>query len=1041
MAQIMVLIQYITSKIILEKEVSMTEEANILKQKIFLSYAHKVDGNPDHTADLVDAIKQRLEMAGHEAWIDKQQLCPGKDWREGITQGIDESDRVLSFLSSRSVRDPGVCLDEIGIAMSHKHGAIATLLADRDIENRIPASVAHVQYLDVSDWQTIKQKGQFGWDIWLEEITQKILQIIAANQGFAGEIEELKKVLTPMPDTAKLGKLIEHGLIGRKWVKDAISDWRLNKLGQRMFWLMGGAGMGKSAIAADLVHKSKLQAVAYHFCDYQVPESRTAHTFVTNLAFMLATRLPDYRRLLNGNIQALPKPVMDMSATELMERLVINPLRNRIDGGLNSDRLLVVVDALDEAEPDLIDLLAKYLDSMPKWLGFVVTTRPDVKAALARYPALEIRMDDIRNEDDLRAYLNNWQENDPDAHLDLGTQSSLISASQGNMLYLVLAKEGYSAGIFSLNNPYQLPQGIGAVFLEWMKRQFGGSPLTNPIWKEHCYPLLELLCATPEPLPQSIAGSLLKWKGQNRIQALRPLGSLISEDSETFRLCHRSLGDWLSDPENINDYWVNRSDGRFQLVQNLLPLIPSNLDVAEPNYIHRALPHLFNDLDREQSDELIQNSPKSTLDLIERLNDYWDKYPNTRAWQLQTTLLSWIIQQRNVHQGNNHLDTIASIFKLGNTLYSQGAYIQARNHHEQAYLMRLKDLGPDHIDTLNAMSCFARSLYAIGQYAEAKSLQEQELNLQQLAFAQDSSQLLIAKSNLARTSYAQGNYATSKELHNQVLDIQTKTLGEDHVNTVSSMSYLSSALYALGECEEAQILNSKVLFIRKKTLGNKHPNTLTSASYLASTMYTLGNYESAKNLQELVYNQRQNILGDLHPDTLSSRGSLALTLRSQGKFEEAQFLQEEVVQKMTEVLGNNHPSTLFQMSFLADTLYNLGDYSRAKNFQDLVLQRRSKVLGAEHPDSLVAAANLALTLSSEGFYENAKIMQCHVVRLMEKVLGKFHPDSLFSLRILANILRRQGDIKGCDSIYEYLNSVDKSQLNKCPVHYTNTCII
>lgn len=286
----------------------MCDTKPFIKQKIFLSYAHKVDGNPDRTADLVDAIQQRLTLAGHEAWIDKQQLHPGRDWREGITRGIDESDRVLSFLSPRAIRDPGVCLDEIGIAMSHKHGAIATLLADKDVENRIPASVAHVQYLDVSAWQAMQQNGQTVWDAWLDDITRKILEIIAANQGFAGEIETLKQRLTPMPDAARIGKLIERGLIGRTWVKDAISAWRLNQLSQRMFWLMGGPGMGKSAIAADLVHKSKLQVVAYHFCDYQVPESRKAHTFATNLAFMLAARLPDYRRLLVGTSRRCPSP-------------------------------------------------------------------------------------------------------------------------------------------------------------------------------------------------------------------------------------------------------------------------------------------------------------------------------------------------------------------------------------------------------------------------------------------------------------------------------------------------------------------------------------------------------------------------------------------------------------------------------------------------------------------------------------------------------------------------------------------------------------
>jgi tetratricopeptide (TPR) repeat protein len=1016
----------------------MSDTHQAHKQRIFLSYAHKVDANPDHTADLVDAIKLRLELAGLETWIDKQQLLPGRDWREGITRGIDESDRVLSFLSPRSVRDPGVCLDEIGIAMSHKHGAIATLLADKEVADRIPASVAHIQYLDVSDWQQVKCRGEAAWDAWLNGIVAKILEIIAANHGFAGEIEALQKILTPMPDTAKIGKLVERGLIGRAWVKEAIGRWRLEQLDQRMFWLMGGAGMGKSAIAADLVHKSKLQVIAYHFCDYQVPESRSAKTFATNLAFMLAARLPDYRRLLSGNIQALPKVVSELSATELVERLVVSPLRNKIDGGLSTDRLLVVVDALDEAEPELADLLAKYLDAMPPWLGFVVTSRPDIKAALARYPAFELQMSDARNDDDLWAYLSDWRENDPDAPLDPATQSALIASSQGNMLYLALAREGYTKGLFSLDNPSRLPQGIGAVYLAWMKRQFGGDPLSNPAWTDRCYPLLELLCATPEPLPLGIAGKLLGWKGQERILTLRPMGSLITQDSETLRLCHRSLGEWLSDPEGITDYWVNLPDGRLKLAQSLLPLITTSVDDLAPHYLHRALPILLAGLDQDQSDELLKPGSGAMLDLIERLSDFWAKYANTKAWHLQASLLTWIVGQRDRRQGGQYPDAITSLSKLGTVLFSQGAYSQASELFERTYAGHQNNLGPDHPDTLASMSTFARSLYALGQYPAARSLQEKELERRQSIAEPDVTQVLNAKTSLARTLYALGDYATSKDLHQQVLSAQRQTLGEEHANTVGSMSFLASALFALGDCREAESLNATVLALRTRMLGAEHPGTLTSASYLASALYSQGNFEGARKLQAELFSSRQRTLGELHPDTLQSHGSLALSLRALGHIKEALSIQETVVLRMIEVLGEKHPSTLFQISFLADTRYDLGDYASAKALQERVLQFRSTVLGDQHPDSMTAAANLALTLNAEGAGRQAEQIQAQVVVSMKKILGEYHPDTLFSQKVMARIQDSLGRKADGDSIREYLAGLDQALLEKRPVHYTNT---
>ena len=77
--------------------------------RIFLSYGH------DRNEELVRMIKADLEKRGHDVWFDKSGvkesgIVPGDDWRRAITEGITNSNRVLSFLSKHSTRDPGVCL-------------------------------------------------------------------------------------------------------------------------------------------------------------------------------------------------------------------------------------------------------------------------------------------------------------------------------------------------------------------------------------------------------------------------------------------------------------------------------------------------------------------------------------------------------------------------------------------------------------------------------------------------------------------------------------------------------------------------------------------------------------------------------------------------------------------------------------------------------------------------------------------------------------------------------------------------------------------
>ena len=82
--------------------------------RIFLSYGH--DGNEV----IVRLIKADLEKCGHDVWFDKTEIKFGDEWRRSITDGILKSNRVLSFLSKHSTRDPDVCLDEIAIAIGVK---------------------------------------------------------------------------------------------------------------------------------------------------------------------------------------------------------------------------------------------------------------------------------------------------------------------------------------------------------------------------------------------------------------------------------------------------------------------------------------------------------------------------------------------------------------------------------------------------------------------------------------------------------------------------------------------------------------------------------------------------------------------------------------------------------------------------------------------------------------------------------------------------------------------------------------------------------
>ncbi len=78
---------------------------------------------------------------GHDVWFDKNEIKFGDDWRHSITDGILKSNRVLSFLSKHSTRDPGVCRAEIAIAIGVKGGNIQTVLVESEESRRFAGEI------------------------------------------------------------------------------------------------------------------------------------------------------------------------------------------------------------------------------------------------------------------------------------------------------------------------------------------------------------------------------------------------------------------------------------------------------------------------------------------------------------------------------------------------------------------------------------------------------------------------------------------------------------------------------------------------------------------------------------------------------------------------------------------------------------------------------------------------------------------------------------------------------------------------------------
>ena len=874
-------------------------------QRIFLSYGH------DENQALVLELKAKLESAGHQVWIDQTHIKAGDDWRAAIKKGLLESDRVLAILSRHSTRDPGVCLDEIGIALAYRHGAIATLMVEPVEKVNPPPSISHIQYLDLSNWREVKVLGQQHWSAWVNERAQRVLEIVAQNAGFAGEMDVLQGLLKPFSQGGRLGNLLERGFVGREWVLQDIEQWRESD-SQRMFCLMAGPGMGKSAIAARLAHTAALHTIAYHFCRYDEPESCNPESFVRSLAFQLAARLPGYRQLLLHAARYPSKHLHAMNAADLFTTLLSNPLRFSIDGGQRADRLLVVVDALDEA-PAIAELLAKRHEELPAWMALFVSSRPetDIKAQFAGVHQYPLNAQDPRNREDVGNYIDQWLATvkptpEPAVH------QNLIERSGGNILYLVTARSGVASGVFTLTDTTHYPSGLAQLYGQWFGRQF--DPDHRGAEWQASYALLELICASPEPLPIAMARNVLGWKKQDQIKARHPLGSLVQQDGATLDLCHRSLAEWLMDEDLAGLFWVNAKEGASKLATALWQCLPQLQDATEPTYGHRVLPELLVRFEIEERRKVwIEDTAiAEKLDaLSEKLRSFNQLKMNQARLQIADCKLVEVQKKSNETCMPAFLDYALLVQNI------QLDYTKAGDWFERIFTRCFNDLGVEHRLT-------ADSGWGLAQHYE-----------------------LIGKLEDAQTAYT------------FTLNIREKVLGPDHPDTAKSLVDLGSILMRIGDNEHAQPLFERALKVQESTLSQEHPEIARTLYKLAHLLVGAGDSLNAGVMYERALAIQEKVLGTDHPDTAHGLNTYGLFLMRIGMMDESMMFQRRALAIWEATLGPSHPDTATGLNNLAYVLVQKGDVDEARELFVRALAIRMVLLGGDHIATQQTMRNLS----------------------------------------------------------------------------------
>ena len=169
-----------------------------------------------------------------------------------------------------------------------------------------------------------------------------------------------------------------EGCLGgtRVEVLQQLEDWLENEQDQRVFWLNGLAGTGKSTIAQTFAEITFAEGKlgASFFCSRDVKDRSNLEAILPTLAFQLAYRYPLFREKLL-QVLRVKSGIGRGSLYSQMETLIVGPFQE------TQIPTLIIIDALDECKDEepasaLLSVLSRFVDRIPL-VKFFITGRPE----------------------------------------------------------------------------------------------------------------------------------------------------------------------------------------------------------------------------------------------------------------------------------------------------------------------------------------------------------------------------------------------------------------------------------------------------------------------------------------------------------------------------------------------------------------------------------------------------------------------------------------------------------------------------------------
>ena len=990
----------------------MTEEINV-----FFSYAHD-DKNSENGAVVVDRLKQLIEekTGGKiKIWLDTYSIPRNKDWRELITGGIVESDRFVGFMSRKALRDPGVCRDELGIAVGSRYGIISCVLLEGERTLNPPAEFTERQWIDLSDWKKKRDEGEAEFERFLNDAADELIGILRDPETlrFNHEVKKLKESLgiSAVDEMTRIDELLKFKMTGRGWLENIINTWLNDKNGSRVMTLYADPGAGKSLFSAHFQFANP-NVIAALACDSRSEEYSQTDKITDRLAYLIALRLPDYRRQLMHILT--DKNTLAKTGHDRFNTLIATPLSRVIDGERSAK--LIIIDGLDEAKSGaLAEFIRSYHDKLKPYIRILITARPERMlrrqlAPSAEFSCTELNLDEYAetNDADIRQY---YEENLEDLLKDRPGRdifmNRLVEASSGIFYYaftiLPQLRESLEKG-----EPLEsmtFPKGLNALLLKTFLRKFGEPDASGSVEKYNAFVRepLSMVAASPYALPLKTLQKMQGWTNARLEDFLRSLETMLDLSGGFIRLFHKSFTDWLNDSEASAAFYAPQEDGIRSLAAACFKAFEQGADEMDTYELANAS-RLLRSAGMKKEYEQLTDSSEYTSALKKLAKAYAYDRQHDRAAELYLEY--------------------AQIFKV-----------------------KCENSGnPDHAhEALGSYAYACDALRAMLDYPAAEAAANAALEIAE-EFAKrfpDAPQmqhdLRVVYNKMGDIPYDRNDYNTAKIYYTMAFEISVKlaNMFPDDITMQRALSIaynnLSDIAKKYNDYNAAEIHCMKTLEIRK-SLAEKYPSDMDLQRSLSVQYGNLGDIAKARNdykAAEGYYARALEIgerLAEKYPDDPNLQRNLSASYQRLGDIAEARNdykAAEGYYAKTLEIserLAEKYPEDPNLQRELSVSHNNLGDIAKARNdynaaevyySKDLEI---SEKLAEKYPDDPQMQRDLSASYNKLGGiaealndYKAAEGYYAKALEIRERLAEKY-PDDPKLQRDLSVSYNNLGDI-------------------------------